>query len=285
MQTTTLDTHVVPGRYDKRTLSGTGIMTGDGQLSEPSTLRGRPMPTVVPTLAGVQVPAEDASQLSVNTGTTFPQGLASSAMNTSVSVQRARRASAAEKVLEQLRNKDLQRSISTSPRSTWLHKPKEGGSRSRAASMLASVAATAAPNVADAPAGAPTQASATKNVKSAAEGRRPHTALPIVPPPSPVNQKGTLPPNRPRLSRSPSAPHLNQQQQQQIATVVGIGAQTGPYTRQPPPELISLLDGDHHTDELSVRFEAGWPMLDRWLITIGGGAGNGDYGCVSVIYR
>jgi hypothetical protein len=254
-------------------------MTGDGQLSEPSTLRGRPMST------GVQVPAEDASHQSVNTSITFPQGLASSAINTSVSLQRARRASAAEKVLEQLRNKDLQRTISTSPRSTWLHKPKEGGSRSRAASMLASVAATAATNVADAPAGAPTQASATKNVKSAAEGRRPHTALPMVPPPSPVNQKGALPPIRPRLSRSPSAPHLTQQQQQQITTVVSTGAQIGPHTRPPPLELISLLDGDHHTDELSVRFEAGWPMLDRWLVTIGGGAGNGDYGRVSVIYR
>lgn len=253
-------------------------MTGDGQLSEPSTLRGRPMSTVVP--------AEDASHQSVNASITFPQGLASSAINTSVSLlQRARRASAAEKVLEQLRNKDLQRTISTSPRSTWLHKPKEGGSRSRAASMLASVAATAVTNVADAPAGAPTQASAMKNVKSAAEGRRPHTALPMVPPPSPVNQKGALPPMRPRLSRSPSAPHLIQQQQQQIATVVSTGTQIGPHTRPPPQELISLLDGDHHTDELSVRFEAGWPMLDRWLVTIGGGTGNGDYGRVSVIYR
>lgn len=285
-----LDTHGVPGRHGKTLSSAahTGIMTGDGKLSEPSTLRGRPMPTVIPNVAGVQVPAEDASQPSVNSSTTFPQGLASSAINTSASLlQRARRASAAEKVLEQLRNKDLQRTISTSPRSTWLHKPKEGGSRSRAASMLASVAATAVTNVAEhhAPAGAPTQTSATKNVKSAAEGRRPHTALPIVPPPSPVNQKGMLPPIRPRLSRSPSAPHLAQQQQQQITTVVSTGAQTGPHTKQPPPELISLLDGDHHTDELSVRFEAGWPILDHWLATIGGGAGNGDYGCVSVIYR
>ena len=254
-------------------------MTGDGQFSEPSTIRGRLPPTVIP---NVQIPVEDGSQLSV---TAFPQGHTSSAINVNASsTHRARRASAAEKVLEQLRNKDLQRTSSTSPRSTWLHKPKEEGTRSRAASMLASVAATATTNVSEkhAPAGAPAQASAAKNMKSTS---RPHTALPIVPPPSPVNPKGALPPIRPRLSRSPSAPHLTQQQQQQIATVVGTGAQSGPHARPVPQELMSLLDGDHHTDELSVRFEAGWPMLERWLVTIGGGAGNGDYGRVSVIYR
>jgi len=52
-----------------------------------------------------------------------------------------------------------------------------------------------------------------------------------------------------------------------------------------PPGLISLLDGDHHTDELSVRFEAAWPLLEQWLITIGGGGGDGDYGRVVIIYR
>ena len=52
-----------------------------------------------------------------------------------------------------------------------------------------------------------------------------------------------------------------------------------------PPALIPLLDGDHHTDELSVRFEAGWPLLEQWLITIGGGEGDGDYGRVVIIYK
>jgi hypothetical protein len=203
------------------------------------------------------------------------------------STQRARRASAAEKVLEQLRNKDLQRTSSTSPRSTWLHKPKEEGTRSRAASMLASVAATVVTNVAEhpAPSGAPIQASAAKNARPVADVRRPHISLPTVPPPSPVVPKGALPPIRPRLSRSPSAPHLSQQQQQITTVVVGASAQSGPHARPPPQELISLLDGDHHTDELSVRFEAGWPTLDQWLVTIGRGAGNGDYGRVSMIYR
>jgi len=52
-----------------------------------------------------------------------------------------------------------------------------------------------------------------------------------------------------------------------------------------PPGLIPLLDGDHHTDELSVTLEAGWPLLERWLIAIGGGKGDGDYGRVAIIYK
>jgi len=52
-----------------------------------------------------------------------------------------------------------------------------------------------------------------------------------------------------------------------------------------PPGLMPLLSGDRHTDELSVKFEAGWPLLEQWLITIGGGEGNGDYGRVVIIYR
>lgn len=55
----------------------------------------------------------------------------------------------------------------------------------------------------------------------------------------------------------------------------------------PPPELLPLLDGDHHTDELCTRFEVGWPQLQQWLVTIGGGKGDGDedFGRVSIIYR
>ncbi|KIM62127.1 hypothetical protein SCLCIDRAFT_120438 [Scleroderma citrinum Foug A] len=53
----------------------------------------------------------------------------------------------------------------------------------------------------------------------------------------------------------------------------------------PPPELMPLLDGEHHTDELATRFEAGWPLLQQWLVAIGGGKGNGDFGRVVIIYR
>jgi len=52
-----------------------------------------------------------------------------------------------------------------------------------------------------------------------------------------------------------------------------------------PPELIPLLDGEHHADELCTRFEVGWPMLEKWLVAIGEGKGNGDFGKVLIIYR
>ncbi|HEV7736464.1 MAG TPA: hypothetical protein VGO47_03715 [Chlamydiales bacterium] len=52
-----------------------------------------------------------------------------------------------------------------------------------------------------------------------------------------------------------------------------------------PPELPELLDGTHHTDELGTRFSAGWPVLEKWLLTIGGGDQPGDYGKVVIIYR
>ena len=38
-----------------------------------------------------------------------------------------------------------------------------------------------------------------------------------------------------------------------------------------------MLDGEHHTDELGTKFEAGWPMLQKWLLAIGGGSEDG--GC------
>ena len=52
-----------------------------------------------------------------------------------------------------------------------------------------------------------------------------------------------------------------------------------------PPELLGMLDGDHHTDELAVQFEAGWPVLEGWLVAAGGGRGDGDFGRVCIIYQ
>lgn len=52
-----------------------------------------------------------------------------------------------------------------------------------------------------------------------------------------------------------------------------------------PPQLLPLLDGEHHTDELSVRFEVGWARLEEWLIAVGRGEGNGDYGQIQMIFR
>ncbi|KAF8911995.1 nitrogen permease regulator 2-domain-containing protein [Gymnopilus junonius] len=52
-----------------------------------------------------------------------------------------------------------------------------------------------------------------------------------------------------------------------------------------PPGLEAMLDGEHPTDELSVRFEAGWPVLEQWLHSIGGSEGPGNYGRVVMIYK
>jgi hypothetical protein len=87
---------------------------------------------------------------------------------------------------------------------------------------------------------------------------------------------------RPRLSRSPSSPAIKTQAN---------GAAPAPtpvLVSQPlayPPALVPLLDGEHHTDELCCRFEVGWPTLERWLIAVGRGSGDGDFGKVLIIYR
>ena len=62
----------------------------------------------------------------------------------------------------------------------------------------------------------------------------------------------------------------------------GIGAVS---TLVVPSELAQLLDGEHHTDELATKFEAGWPMLQKWLVAIGEGSGDGDFGRVVMVYR
>lgn len=82
-------------------------------------------------------------------------------------------------------------------------------------------------------------------------------------------------PSRPRLSRSPSSPA--------VATRPPVITPPLPVTY--PPELASLLDGEHHTDELCAKFEVGWPMMEQWLIALGAGKGDGDFGKVLIIYR
>ncbi|KAH8106847.1 NPR2-domain-containing protein [Cristinia sonorae] len=82
--------------------------------------------------------------------------------------------------------------------------------------------------------------------------------------------RSTLGITRPRFSRSPSAP-------------VG---QLQPHTAAPfPPGLLSLLDGEHNTDELCAKFNVGWPLLEQWLIIAGAAGEAWDYGNVAIIYR
>ncbi|KAF8212113.1 nitrogen permease regulator 2-domain-containing protein [Mycena galopus ATCC 62051] len=168
-------------------------------------------------------------------------------------------AAAAEKVLEQLRNRDIQKT-GGSPRTSWIHYTNE----SEPGIGITATTTTA-------------QDSPVRTGGS--ESRRQSLSLfPANPPPSPVLAKATiaasLTPSRPRISRSPSEPVL------QTRNGLDTWART-PY----PKELLPLLDGEHHSDELAVKFEAGWPLLEQWLLTIGGGEGPDDFGRVAMIYR
>ncbi|GLB34858.1 putative nitrogen permease regulator 2 [Lyophyllum shimeji] len=170
---------------------------------------------------------------------------------------RARRASAAEKVLEQLRSRsDIQKSgsgpIAGSPRTSWIHYQQKDES------SATSTTATA-----------PQDAYTPRHPES----RRQSLITPIGPPPSPVLPKTALPPS--------NSTTIRQRQSWSQTTPQPGGLATRPF----PPEFLALLDGEHHTDELAVRFEAGWPVLEQWLVAAGGGAGNGDFGRVCIIYR
>jgi len=174
----------------------------------------------------------------------------------------SRRTSAAEKVLEQLRFKTLQRSgsnitIGNQPSSTYTE--ETGSLRERPV--------VARPRVNS---DGRRQSIYQQSEVSSKDGR----SLGYGPSVGPIST------GRPRPSRSPSAPMVPQIHtsfSQESGQLFNVPA--------PPPELISLLDGEHHTDELSTRFEAGWPLLQQWLAVIGGERGDGDFGKVSIIYR
>lgn len=171
---------------------------------------------------------------------------------------RARRTSAAEKVLEQLRSRDGMKSGAlTSPRTSWInfqHKDDRAAvSKTGSHTTLDSLAQ-------------PTQESQTKAAFGRSESRRHSLISPAVPPPSPVIPKVALIPSRPRSTRSPFTAQ--------------------PHTPRPyPHNLIAALDGEHHTDELGVMFGAPWSLLERWLIAAGQGEGNGDYGRIVILYK
>lgn len=91
---------------------------------------------------------------------------------------------------------------------------------------------------------------------------------------------GVSTPTRPRVSRSPTS---------FTSALPGAGlpgSNSGSGIMLPVPSgLKDLLDGTRHTDELGVKFEIGWPTLERYLVAIGGGKGDGDFGRVQIIYR
>ena len=256
------------------------------QLSHPSSLAYGGSSSGGGILSPVEALSNGSSDPSAGTGT-------------GTNTHRARRVSAAEKVLEQLRNRDVQKSAGGtmhSPLSSWSFPTKEESPTSTTQSATSqtptSVAnsysttfgsATTATGASVATLRAAPIYSAGSPIKQGGQGggvggrdsRR--TSLltgmpPSGPPPSPVMPKLTMTAPSRRGTRSPSTP-LNHQAGGQSA--VGY-----------PAELIPLLDGDHHTDEIGVRLNVGWPQLEQWLVALGGGQGNGDFGeAVVITYR
>ncbi|KAH6918357.1 nitrogen permease regulator Npr2 [Coprinopsis sp. MPI-PUGE-AT-0042] len=202
---------------------------------------------------------------------------------------RARRASAAEKVLENLRNREVQRTgAAHSPRTTWVHYQHKveppappppqtanavgdqanagvpASSTTIQGSLTASYLSATAGSVATVRPTAPIHESPTKGTR----GRRTSIISPTGPPPSPVLPKMTVTPSRTvRGARSPS---------------MALGGQ-GRSALQ--AKIIPLLDGDHHADEICTTLGIGWPQLEKELVSIGGGQGDGDFGNVVLIYR
>jgi hypothetical protein len=84
-------------------------------------------------------------------------------------------------------------------------------------------------------------------------------------------------PVRPRLLRSPLSPAIKTQTNSGTAPPAPVLAS---HPLAYPPALMPLLDGEHHADELCCQFEVGWPTLERWLVAVGGGSGDGDFGKV-----
>lgn len=223
-------------------MSPTSPVTSDG--SYPSLIRGK----------AIAATTTATSSISPDTVISGP--------STPLSPSRLRRASAAEKVLEQVRSRDIQKA--SSPRTSWIQYPASSSySPTLNSSTPAIIATTSTP-----------QESPTNTLGGSSESRRMALLHSTVPPNSPIISKAVLP-QRPRLSRSPSAPAFSH-----------LPAENGfPTIPTRPAELSFLLDGEHHTDELAVRFEVGWSVLEQWLVDIGGGKGDGDYGNVSIIYR
>ncbi|KAF5381045.1 hypothetical protein D9615_004038 [Tricholomella constricta] len=225
--------------------------------SQPSALfRGRspssaPIQSVSPDLNHNNHTLQDHSHI-----TTHPSAAAVTIIPISAT-HRARRASAAEKVLEQLRSRsDIQKSSSGpivgSPRASWIHfQQKDEG-------INPPITAIASQDV---------------HAPRRPESRRQSLITPIGPPPSPVLPKSALPTSSSALLRQ--RPSWSQTMPQ--PGISGI--------RPFPAELLTMLDGEHHTDELAVRFEAAWPVLEQWLVVAGGGGGDGDFGRVCIIYR
>jgi hypothetical protein len=100
---------------------------------------------------------------------------------------------------------------------------------------------------------------------------------------------------RPRFERSPSAPVARvgaappmdvPSVGSVVRTSVGTAIAPGPTFSPYPKKLLEFLNGETHTDAIGCELEAGWPLIERWLMEIGGGDGDNGFGPrVAIIYR
>ena len=200
---------------------------------------------------------------------------------------RQRKPSAAENALELLRNQH-QRDRADSTTTTRSHSTKDGlvfARRSSEKGIERTERAYDSPNIRQPP----------QNLRSMLS--KLSQGLPGTRPPDPP-----APPSSPTMTNNPIPPYVRPsgptatpiQQPQRISRTsfgsggIGLGMDSSVgavSTLVVPSELAQLLDGEHHTDELAAKFEAGWPMLQKWLVAIGGGSGDNDLGRVVMVYR
>jgi len=198
-----------------------------------------------------------------------------------------RKPSAAESALELLRNQH-QRRRADSAATTKGHSPKEGLVFARRSSEKGNERGERGSD-------GPSTRQPPQNLRSMLSKLSQglpgsHPPDPPAPPSSPVLTTHPIP----LYVRSSGLPPTPVQQSQRTSKtsfgsgVVGFGMDSSfgaVSTLVVPSELAQLLDGEHHTDELATKFEAGWPMLQQWLMAIGGGSGDGDFGRVVMVYR
>ncbi|KAJ3796946.1 nitrogen permease regulator 2-domain-containing protein [Lentinula aff. detonsa] len=233
-------------------------------------LRGRAMHIAVP-----------ATSLSPDQATSAPPTPRGRINPTSVSItetggpySRPRRPSAAERILESVRNRDQNLTRSpASPRTSWIRYPPEPSSASTVVPGIMATASTPKDNL-------NTSTQIHNSRMESGSARRQSLIPPLtatnVPPNSPNFSRLVLnSAPRPRIDRSPSAPIPR------TYNGMGVKSVSAPVPLAYPTDLLQLLDGEHHTDELAVKFEAGWPLLEDWLTRIG----EGHNGKVLIIYR
>ncbi|KAF8831197.1 hypothetical protein HHX47_DHR1000253 [Lentinula edodes] len=259
-----------PNQTRVRSLTGMSlglpIQNSEGSPQGQHLLRGRSSHTAVA-----------ATSLSPDQATSAPPTPRGRINPTATSVvessaySRPRRPSAAERILESVRNRDQNLTRSpASPRTAWIHYPPDPPS---ASTVIPGITATASTPKENSNNLAQNLRMDSGLVVSRRQSLIPPVTATHVPPNSPnIPRLALNPAPRPQMERSPSAP---------ITRTYNAKSALAPVPLAYPTDLLELLDGEHHTDEVAVKFEAGWPLLEDWLRRVG----EDHNGRVLVIYR